>query len=292
VPVAEQLSSNSKVRRAERRARVGLASALLIGTAGLILLSYIRPDFRVCREALPEAGGVQQVCQPIGTDDIVPLVFLGALVFLLHPDLAEITLGSFALRKKVEELKSDVRVIAETAEQAATDATDEPTALFARMLTDALRSVGEDRGRSDSSIATLEEAAPRVQQLASAAERWVVDLEGRAGRDAAHAPSSSYYDLESPPRKIEIKAFASTARSLQMHRPPPNSDDRGFYVYVVENVATGDRDRLRLRVVPGADLLHASVASTRSGRTPVLTLRLTGYASLTAEEALAGPLRD
>jgi hypothetical protein len=103
-----QQQSGDKVDRAWRTARVVVASALLIGTALLILLSYIRPDFRVCRAMLAQTGATQQVCGPIGTDDIVPLVLVAAVVFLLLPDLAEVTMGSFGLRKKVKELESEV----------------------------------------------------------------------------------------------------------------------------------------------------------------------------------------
>ena len=58
------------------------------------------------------------------------------------------------------------------------------------------------------------------------------------------------FDISSPPRKIEVKAFGGSARGAPVpledrQVAEARSDPANFYLYVVDNVTTGDGPRSR-----------------------------------------------
>ena len=65
-------------------------------------------------------------------------------------------------------------------------------------------------------------------------------------------------DIESPPRLIEIKAFGKSNRGYDLWLETRQVDEArrnpAFYVYVVENIAQGDRAKFVLRVLGGEHL--------------------------------------
>jgi hypothetical protein len=103
--------------------------------------------------------------------------------------------------------------------------------------------------------------------------------EGRVPEDVhlTRAP----YDVSSPPRKIEVKAFGGSARSaavpleerqVQAARQEPEN----FYLYVVDNVARADEGLMRVRVIHG-DALAKMLDRTKPQITYWPTLRAQEY---------------
>lgn len=111
---------------------------------------------------------------------------------------------------------------------------------------------------------------------------FVMQLEQAAGRrpeDVRHRGVP--YDVSSPPRKIEIKAFGGSARGapipveerqVQAARDDPDS----YYLYVVDGVDRADHGQMSLRIIPGAALLDM-VNRTKPHLTYWPTLRAAEY---------------
>jgi hypothetical protein len=85
----------------------------------------------------------------------------------------------------------------------------------------------------------------------------VMGLERVAGRqpEDVHLDRRFAYDIASPPRKIEVKAFGGSARGAALpledrQVQAAREDPRNFYVYVVDNVADGER-AITIRVLHG-----------------------------------------
>ena len=103
------------------------------------------------------------------------------------------------------------------------------------------------------------EEIPGNKWVEGAAIAWVIELEraaGRAPRDTRHRGAPA--DIESPPRLIEVKAFGTTNRGLELWLDAREVDEAransNFYVYVVENVRQGDPALFTLRVLGGERL--------------------------------------
>ena len=95
--------------------------------------------------------------------------------------------------------------------------------------------------------------------IEDAAVDWVLELEraaGREPRDTRYARSAA--DIESPPRKIEVKAFGRSTRGFGLWLEVPQVEEArrnpNFYVYVVENVRQGDPSLFTLKVLDNARL--------------------------------------
>lgn len=106
--------------------------------------------------------------------------------------------------------------------------------------------------------------------IEAAAIAWVLDLERLAGRapvDTRHQGAPA--DVESPPRTIEVKAYGQSARGndlwLEVRQVEEAERNEHFYVYVVENVAQGDRSAFTQRV-PGGRQLQTLLARKREQR--------------------------
>ena len=101
---------------------------------------------------------------------------------------------------------------------------------------------------------------------------YVMRLERAAGRQPEDVHLQGFpYDVSSPPRKIEVKAFGGSARGApipleERQVKAAREDPQNFYVYVVDNVAAEDRTKIAARV------LHGSVLGTMLDRaTPHIT---------------------
>src|SRR5262245_6336147 len=89
------------------------------------------------------------------------------------------------------------------------------------------------------------------------ATQLVMDLERAHGRESIDVRFAGHpYDVDSPARKIEIKAFGGSARGLSL--PPEQrqiaaaiEDPDHFYLYVVDNVASQDPAEITVRILHG-----------------------------------------
>jgi hypothetical protein len=89
------------------------------------------------------------------------------------------------------------------------------------------------------------------------------------------------YDVSSPPRKIEVKAFGGSARGAPVpledrQVQEANDDPANFYLYVVDNVTRADEGLMRVRVIHGP-LLREMLARTKPQLTYWPTFRVQEY---------------
>jgi hypothetical protein len=108
---------------------------------------------------------------------------------------------------------------------------------------------------------------------------------GRLPEDVRRAGKP--YDIFSPPRKIEIKAFSRSARGQalaleQSQVAEARRDPANYYLYVVDHVAdhVADPSQTAVRIVRG-DLLTGIHDRTPPTTTYWATLRTGEYDSLT-----------
>jgi hypothetical protein len=96
--------------------------------------------------------------------------------------------------------------------------------------------------------------------IETAAVLWVIELERTAGREPVDRRFEASFpaDIESPPRLIEVKAVGGNQRGWFVPLEVPQVDEArrnaNFYLYVVDNVAQGDRAQFRLKVFGGDQL--------------------------------------
>ena len=112
------------------------------------------------------------------------------------------------------------------------------------------------------------------------AVEFVMQLERAAGRVPEDVTrKGAPFDVSSPPRKIEVKARRSARGApvpLESRQvAEARSDPANFYLYVVDNVTTGDGSEIAVRVIHG-DLLSAMVERTTPHVTYWPTLRTGG----------------
>jgi hypothetical protein len=99
------------------------------------------------------------------------------------------------------------------------------------------------------------------RETEQAAITHVMALERAAGRDPKDVRTSGLpYDVESPPRMIEVKAFSRSARSEalpleQRQVTAAKADPEHYYLYVVDNLAGRDGAQVAVRVLHGPALL-------------------------------------
>ena len=98
---------------------------------------------------------------------------------------------------------------------------------------------------------------------------YVMQLErgqGRQPTDVHHAGAP--YDVDSPPRKIEVKAFGGSARGAAIpiedrQARAAREDPENFYLHVVDNVSRADEGLMRVRVLHGERLTVIMIAANR-----------------------------
>ncbi|MEH0544949.1 DUF3883 domain-containing protein [Streptomyces sp. B21-105] len=99
------------------------------------------------------------------------------------------------------------------------------------------------------------------KETEQAAITHVMALERAAGRDPKDVRTSGLpYDVESPPRLIEVKAFSRSARSVPLpleHRQvlAAKANPEHYYLYVVDNLADHDGAEVGVRILHGEVLL-------------------------------------
>ena len=114
----------------------------------------------------------------------------------------------------------------------------------------------------------------------AAAIQHVLGLEERGGRQPIDVSRSGLpYDISSPPRKIEIKAFGASARGeplpLEGSQVDAALDDpENYYLYIVDNIARPDL--ISVRVIHGA-ALRSMIDRTQPQRTFWPTFRVAEY---------------
>ncbi|MET9555140.1 DUF3883 domain-containing protein [Streptomyces sp. NPDC006645] len=120
------------------------------------------------------------------------------------------------------------------------------------------------------------------QETELAAIGHVMALERAAGREPKDVRTSGLpYDVESPPRMIEVKAFSRSARSEALpleHRQVEafKANPEHYYLYVVDNLAGRDGAATGVRIVHG-DELRAMIERTRPQITYWPTFRAAEY---------------
>lgn len=97
------------------------------------------------------------------------------------------------------------------------------------------------------------------QAIEHAAIAWVVERERAEGRQATDVRySGAPYDIDSPPRAIEVKAVGGSGRGFDLWLETSQVDEArrnaNFFVYVVENVRQGDPGGFTLKVLGGERL--------------------------------------
>jgi hypothetical protein len=126
-----------------------------------------------------------------------------------------------------------------------------------------------------------------ANQLGSTAEKFVIWLERTAGRKPRPV-SDPTIDISSPPRSIGVKASArSLARvSLTQAELDRAVRDPSFYLYVLDELNVANPAAVRIRVVPGHYVAERAISAGER-----LSLELSDLQRLSADEALAGPLK-
>ncbi|MFE7244785.1 DUF3883 domain-containing protein [Streptomyces sp. NPDC057580] len=110
----------------------------------------------------------------------------------------------------------------------------------------------------------------------------VMALERAAGRDPRDVRTAGLpYDIDSPPRKIEVKAFSRSARTQPIPLEERQvtaalEDPEHYYVYVVDNLAQRDGQEVGVRLLHG-DTLLAMIKRTRPHVTYWPSLRAAEY---------------
>lgn len=108
------------------------------------------------------------------------------------------------------------------------------------------------------------------KEIENAAIAWVLtqeEAEGRLPKDVRF--SGAPYDIDSPPRAIEVKAFGGSNRGFGLWLEVSQVDEArrnpNFFVYVVENVREGDPDHFTLKVLD-AERLHRLLQRAKERR--------------------------
>ncbi|MFC1410223.1 protein NO VEIN domain-containing protein [Streptacidiphilus sp. N1-12] len=119
------------------------------------------------------------------------------------------------------------------------------------------------------------------QEIERIAINYVLTLERAEGRKPTDVSTKGYgYDVHSPPRKIEVKAFGRSARGA----PVPleerqlaefEQNPELYYVYVVDNVGQSD-GAMSVRVLHG-QVLRGLIERAKPSRTYWSTLRVAEY---------------
>jgi hypothetical protein len=122
---------------------------------------------------------------------------------------------------------------------------------------------------------------------------YVMELERSAGRVPVDVHlKGAPYDVSSPPRKIEVKAFGRSARGAPVpledrQVQAARQDPEHFYLYVVDNVAYAAEGLMRVRMIHG-DALANMLDRTKPQITYWPTFRALEYDS--AEQLLPAGL--
>lgn len=97
-------------------------------------------------------------------------------------------------------------------------------------------------------------------EIERAAIEYVMGLERKARRQPVDVHLQGFpYDISSPPRKIEIKAFGRSARGApipleERQVKAAREDPENFYLYVVDNIADEVQGKIAVRVLHGPAL--------------------------------------
>ena len=119
-------------------------------------------------------------------------------------------------------------------------------------------------------------------EIERAAIEYVMGLERKARRQPVDVHLQGFpYDISSPPRKIEVKAFGRSARGAPIpledrQVKAAREDPENFYLYVVDNIAAEDQAKIAVRVLHGP-VLRKMLDRTAPHITYWPTLRTSEY---------------
>ncbi len=124
----------------------------------------------------------------------------------------------------------------------------------------------------------------RISEVERRALEYVMKLERDAGRDPQDVHTQRRpYDIDSPPRKIEVKAYGGSARGgllpLEESQVREAQDDpENFCVYVVDNIAlaANGEGEMKVHVLRGRTLQDL-LAGVKPRLTYWPTLRVSVY---------------
>lgn len=111
---------------------------------------------------------------------------------------------------------------------------------------------------------------------------FVMQIERQAGREPEDVRrAGAPYDISSPPRKIEVKAFGGSARGApvpleQRQVDAARDDPDNYYLYVVDNVARADHGEMVARVLHG-EALRSMIDAVKPQTTYWPTFRTAHY---------------
>jgi hypothetical protein len=123
-------------------------------------------------------------------------------------------------------------------------------------------------------------------EIERAAIEYVMKLEREARRQPVDVHLQGFpYDISSPPRKIEVKAFGRSARGApipleERQVKAAQEDPENFYLYVVDNIAAGVQAKIAVRVLHGP-VLRAMLDRATPHITYWPTLRTSDYDHMT-----------
>jgi hypothetical protein len=117
-------------------------------------------------------------------------------------------------------------------------------------------------------------------EIEDTAIKWVIEFEKQQGRMATDTRRIGPTDIDSPPFKIEVKAFGVSTRGQDLPFETPQlveaQSNPNFRLYIVENVRQGDPALFTLRVIEGT-LLAEIVKRARERRCYELPLPTADY---------------
>jgi hypothetical protein len=100
---------STRNKRWTRRFRWTIFVVLVVLGFLAVLITYLVPSARVCWEVADQTG-VAALCQPLGTRDaVLEGAYLLVASLFIWPDLAEVSLGFFRMRKVADGAKNRPR---------------------------------------------------------------------------------------------------------------------------------------------------------------------------------------
>lgn len=221
-----------------------LAGLIFLSLTAIVVASYLPGGPRICRDQLSSNGSVVPVCRPIGTDDVIPVGLILAVVLLfLGPDLSEFGVGGLfnvklrqriaAAEKKADEAAAEAAYVAlgspvpsvASIQKAATSAQAKQPTISGR--SPAIRVLSEERQELEKRLGWLTRELDVYVQVLS---------ERRSPGDAPYMLRRAFGLTGAAARTVslEIRAWASTyqeelaewakVRNLFVHYPERLSD--------------------------------------------------------------------
>jgi hypothetical protein len=259
-------------------ARRILAGLIFLALTGLVVWSYYAGGPQVCRNQLTSADEVVALCRPFGTDDVIAVGLILALVLLLlGPDLQEFGVGglfNIKLRQRIAavEKKADAN-----ATEVAYVALGSPVPSAARIQEAATRASAKPQPSKADREAARRVLSGERQELETRLSSFAreLDVYVRALSDHPSNPADSVYQVarkfevsnrEARTLLLEIRGWGVTYRDELMEW----AKLRNLFVHYPERLSDGEvsaaiglADRLlaearKIRALPEAYLSQSA----------------------------------